>query len=143
MPREPASVVPAPNQLDFMVSPALFVWSAEVAIIRSLGTDDDRSTCLSNHLLLTLVESGEVEAGDFPVLDLVLEPSGMDESVIAVVARDARSAVAEVAAGARVRDEKGVRWIGKVAVREVSRSATAVVTTFWAERKTVRHVRHR
>ena len=143
MPREPASVVPAPNQLDFMVSPALFVWSAEVAIIRSLGTDDDRSTCLSNHLLLTLVESGEVEAGDFPVLDLVLEASGMDESVVAVVARDARSAVAEVAARARVRDEKGVRWIGEVAVREMSRSAAAGLTTLWAEKKIARHVRQR
>src|SRR3972149_6585477 len=76
------------------------------------------------HVLLTFIESGEVEAGDFPVLDLVLEAPGMDESVIAVVARDARSAVAEVATGARIRDEKGVRWIGKVAVREGSSLGT-------------------
>ena len=31
------------------------------------------------HVLLTFIESGEVEAGDFPVLDLVLEAPGMDE----------------------------------------------------------------
>src|SRR3990167_11108604 len=60
------------------------------------------------HVLLTLIEGGEGEAGEFTVLDLVLEAPGMDESVVAVVAVDTRSAVAEVAAGSRVLDEKGI-----------------------------------
>jgi len=41
-----------------MIAPVLFIGLSEVVVIRSLGADDDRSTCLSNHLLLTLVESG-------------------------------------------------------------------------------------
>src|SRR3990167_8448559 len=95
------------------------------------------------HVLLTLVKSGEVEAGDFPVLDLVLEAPGMDESVVAVVARDARSSIAEIAARPRVLDEEGIRWISEVPIRRPSRSATASFTTRWADMKTIRHVRHR
>ena len=95
------------------------------------------------HVLLTLIESGEVEAGDFPVLDLVLKPSGVDESVIAVIAVEARSSVAEIAARPRVLDEEGIRWISEVPIRRPSRSATASFTTRWADTKTIRHVRHR